>query len=373
MSKVKIGIIGCGMISEIYARNITQRFGNLELAGCADIVAGAAEYRAAQFGARAMTVDELLADPEIEIVLNLTVPDQHAKVSMAALRAGKCVYSEKPLAIDAAEGRALLDHARANGLLVGAAPDTFLGGGLQTCRRLLDEGAIGKPIGAQGFMLSRGPETFHPNPAFFYQKGAGPVLDWGPYYITALVSLLGPAKRIVGMGKATYPTRTAKSPQCAYQGKPFPVEVPTYVTSILEFADGTLANLTMTFDLQFPYWESRLPYIQLHGTEGTLTVPDVNKYEGPVLLRRGGGEPEEVPVDSNFTQNCRGMGLADMAHALRAGGGHRADGCLAMHVAEIMLGILEAVESGRAYELTTTCRRPAPLPPDMPAPMYPEE
>lgn len=231
MKQSKIGMIGCGMISEVYAKNITERFGDLQLVACADLRMEAAQARAEQFGTKAMTVDELLADPDIDIVLNLTIPDQHAAVSMAALKAGKNVYSEKPLAIHMQDAKELVEYAKAHNLLLGTAPDTFMGGGLQTCRQLLDADTIGTPIAAQAFMMSRGPEAFHPNPKFFYEEGAGPVLDWGPYYITALVSLLGSVKSVVGRGKITYPERTAKSPRCPYQDQQFPVEVPGIMLS----------------------------------------------------------------------------------------------------------------------------------------------
>ena len=323
MKQSKIGMIGCGMISEVYAKNITERFGDLQLVACADLRMEAAQARAEQFGTKAMTVDELLADTDIDIVLNLTIPDQHAAVSMAALKAGKNVYSEKPLAIHMQDAKELVEYAKAHNLLLGTAPDTFMGGGLQTCRQLLDADTIGTPIAAQAFMMSRGPEAFHPNPKFFYEEGAGPVLDWGPYYITALVSLLGSVKSVVGRGKITYPERTAKSPRCPYQGQQFPVEVPTYVTGILTMESGALVNLTISFDMQFAYWDSDMPYLTIYGSKGSLNVPDMNKFEGPVTVRRGDAPAEEVPVNSPYTENCRGLGLADMAHALQTGKAYR--------------------------------------------------
>lgn len=232
---------------------------------------------------------------------------------------------------------------------------------MQTCRQLLDADTIGTPIAAQAFMMSRGPEAFHPNPKFFYEEGAGPVLDWGPYYITALVSLLGSVKSVVGRGKITYPERTAKSPRCPYQGQQFPVEVPTYVTGILTMESGALVNLTISFDMQFAYWDSDMPYLTIYGSKGSLNVPDMNKFEGPVTVRRGDAPAEEVPVNSPYTENCRGLGLADMAHALQTGKAYRPSAELSLHVTEVMLGLLESVESGKEYQLTTTCARPAPL------------
>lgn len=372
MSKVKIGVIGCGMISEVYMKNISERFGNLELIACADLVPEAAKRRAEQFGIRAATVEELLADPEIEIVLNLTIPQAHATVSRQALEAGKNVYSEKPLAVDFAEGEKLVAYAHSHKLLIGSAPDTFLGDGLQQVRKLLDAGEIGKPFAAQAFMMSRGPEHFHPNPAFFYQKGAGPLLDWGPYYLTTLVALFDPVVKVTGAGRNPMPERKVLSQKSEKYGQTFPVEVPTYITSILEFADGMLVTLTLTFDLQNRYPEAHLPYIQIYGTEGVLNVPDVNQFAGPIQIRKDGGEEREIPVEGVFCENCRGMGLADMAHALRSGEGFRTEGNLGLHVTEIMQGILTSMETGTEYRMKSTCERPALLPQGITGEMYTE-
>lgn len=370
MSKVKIGVIGCGMISEVYMNNITKRFGNMELTACADLVDAAAEKRAEQFGIRACTVEELLADPEIEIVLNLTIPQAHAEVSRQALEAGKNVYSEKPLAVDFEEGEELISYAQSHKLLIGSAPDTFLGDGLQQVRKLLDEGKIGRPFAAQAFMMSRGPEHFHPNPAFFYQKGAGPLLDWGPYYLTALVALFGPVVKVTGAGKNPIPERKVLSEKSEKYGQTFHVEVPTYITSILEFANGMLVTLTLTFDLQNRYPEAHLPYIQIYGTEGVLNVPDVNQFAGPIQIRKDGKEEQEIPVEGAFVENCRGMGLADMAHALRTGENFRTEGNLGLHVTEIMQGILKSMDTGESYRMKSTCEQPRLLPEGMPREMY---
>lgn len=370
MSRVKVGVIGCGMISEVYMKNCKERFDNLELVACADLVEEAARRRAEQFQIRACTVEELLADPQIEIVLNLTIPSEHAKVSLQALKAGKSAYSEKPFATNYEEGLALLAYAKEHHLLVGSAPDTFMGDGLQTCARILEEGKIGRPFAGQAFMLSRGPESFHPNPEFFYQPGAGPLLDWGPYYITTLVALLGPVKCVTGVGRITYPVRKVKSAKSPRFGQEFPVEVPTYLAGILEFANEAVVNLTMSFDMQFPYWESELPYIRIYGTEGTLSLPDVNKFEGPVMLRQGDKGSVELKVEGNFTENCRGMGLADMAHCLRTGEPYRTNGELAFHVSEILLGLSESARTKERYILKTTCERPKLLPAGLLPGMY---
>ncbi len=373
MSKVKIGVIGCGMISEVYMKNIRERFGNLELVSCADILPEAAKKRAEQFHIKACSVEELLSDPEIEIVLNLTIPAEHAKISMQALKAGKCAYSEKPMAVSWEEGEDLIAYAREHKLLIGSAPDTFLGDGLQQVRRMIDRGEIGKPFAAQAFMLSRGPEYFHPNPSFFYQSGAGPMLDWGPYYITALVALFGPAVKVFGAGRNIFPERSVLSPESPKYGEKFKVLVPTYITSLIEFKSGMLVTLTLTFDLKNAYWESNMPYIQIYGTDGVINVPDVNKYDGPIEIRREGKETEQIKVQGYFTENCRGMGLSEMAHALRTGEPFRTDGHLGRHVSEIMLGILKSAENGEPYLLRSTCRQPDALPEGLVAEMYEEE
>ncbi|MDE7331628.1 MAG: Gfo/Idh/MocA family oxidoreductase [Lachnospiraceae bacterium] len=370
MEKMKVGLIGCGMISEIYLKNCTQRFGNMEIKACADINRQAAEKRAGQFGIQAMTVEELLADPEIELVLNLTVPDQHGPVGMRILNAGKHVYSEKPFATSYEEASALLNLAKSKNLYAGSAPDTFMGDGMQMVRSLLDSGAIGRAFAAQAFLLSRGPEYFHPNPEFLYKEGAGPLMDWGPYYITALIALFGPVKSVYGSSRKPYGEKEIKAPGSPRKGQKFPVEVPTYITSILEFTSGMMANLTVSFDLQCAYWESHMPYIQIYGTEGTISVPDVNSFAGPVLLRKGGGEFEEVEVKGNFTENCRGMGLCEMIHGIRTGQPWRTEGSMGAHVTEVMLAIMESAKEKRAITLKTTCELPKPLSPDRKPEMY---
>lgn len=361
MKKVGIGVIGCGMISEIYMKNCTEMFKNLEVVACADLAMEKAAQRAEQFHCKGLTIDELLADPEVEIVLNLTVPAVHASVSMQALKAGKHVYTEKPLYTDSTEGKELMEYAREHGLLIGNAPDTFLGAGLQTVRKLLDDGAIGTPFAAQSFMFSKGPESFHPNPKFFYNEGAGPVLDWGPYYVSALVTLFGPIEKIVSQGRTPKPVRVPLSDKCPYKGEPFDVKVPTYVTSLLEFENGFVANLTTSFDMHYPYWEADMPYIRIFGTEGSIDVPDVNMFKGPVVVRKSDGSREEVPLVSDLTENSRGLGLADMARALREGGKYRANGELGNHVADVLISIQKSTEEERYFTIGSSCERPDPL------------
>lgn len=373
MKRVKVGVVGCGMISEIYLKNMTTMFdGILEAYACADMDVAAARRRGEQFGVKVMSVDELLADPEIEAVLNLTIPAAHYDIAKRALLAGKHAYSEKPLAMRLDQGRELLELASARELFVAAAPDTFLGGGLQTCRKLIEEGAIGTPISAQGLMLAHGPESFHPNPAFFYQEGAGPLLDMGPYYLTALTSLFGPVRRVTGLAKATYPTRKVLSAASPRHGEEFPCTVDTFISGGLEFENGVIGSLTVTWDLTGPYWKSGLPLLEVFGSAGTLILPDPNAFGGLgdspmgepgkcVKLRRGAGQFEEIPVRYGYCENSRGLGLADMAWCIRGGGAPRVSGEGSLHVLEIMLGILDSSKSGCHHVMETTCAQPAPL------------
>jgi predicted dehydrogenase len=354
---VRVGVVGCGNISGIYLQ-AGQTFENLEIVACADLIVERAQERAAEYGVpRACTTDELLADPEIDIVVNLTTPDAHGEVGLLAIEAGKSVHNEKPLALTRDEGRQLLEAASARGVRVGCAPDTFLGGGLQTCRKLIDDGAIGEPVGATAFMLCPGHESWHPSPAFYYQLGGGPMFDMGPYYLTALISMLGPVKRVTGSARITFPERTITS-QPLY-GTVVEVETPTHVAGILEFASGAVGTILTSFDVQ----ASALPPIEIYGSEGTLAVPDPNIFGGPVRVRRSpAADWEEIPLTHGYTENSRGIGVADMAYALRSGRAHRANGELAYHVLDVMQAFLDSSLEGRHIELSSTCSRPAPLP-----------
>ena len=308
-----------------------------------------------------MSVEELLADKEIEIVLNLTVPTAHEEIAIKALENGKHVYNEKPLGITREEGLRILAAAEKKGLRVGCAPDTFLGAGLQTCRKLLDDGWIGKPFGATAFMVGGGPERMHPNPDFFYKKGAGPLLDMGPYYITALVSLLGPVKKVTGMATTPFPEKTILTADRF--GQKLKVETPTFINGTMEFVSGACANLMTSFDMHGSYRESKLPFIQIFGSEGTLSLPDPNQFDGPVAVRRFNGDFTAMPLTHGFTENSRGIGLADMAAAIASGKQtHRANGELAFHVLDIMAGILDSSERGTHRTLESTCGRPEPMP-----------
>ncbi len=361
MKKVKIGMIGCGNISEIYMQNC-KKFPILDLVACADLDLERARSRAEQFDIpRACTVEELLQDPEIELVVNLTIPAAHADVCIQALQAGKHVYVEKPLAVTLEEGRRILSVAKEKGLRVGSAPETFMGGGIQTCKKLIEDGWIGQPIAAVAFMMSRGHEHWHPNPEFYYQVGGGPLFDMGPYYLTALVNLLGPISRVTGSAKTSFPTRTITS--AAKFGNTIQVEVPTHVAGVLDFKDGAAATLITSFDIMAG---ASLPNIEIYGSLGTLRVPDPNRFGGPVLFRSIHSKDwTEMPLTHGYTDNFRGIGVADMAYAIRHGRAHRAHGDLAYHVLEAMHGLYEASNRGRHYEMESTTELPAMMPRDV--------
>jgi predicted dehydrogenase len=358
--RMRIGIIGCGNICPVYLR-VAQIFPMLEIRAVADILPERARARAEEFNIpRACTPEELLADPEIEVVLNLTVPKAHAPLNRAALEAGKHVYTEKPFGINRHEAHEVLQLAEARRLRVGGAPDTFLGAGLQTCRKLLDEGAIGEPVAATAFMLSPGPEGWHPDPEFFYQEGGGPMLDMGPYYITALVSLLGPVKRVAAISRITRPERVIGSEP--KRGQTIRVETPTHIAGTMEFENGVIATVVMSFDVR----AHRLPPIELYGTEGTLGVPDPNGFGGPVLIRQGwAAEWSEAPLVNGYTRQSRGLGLAEMVRAIQTGRPHRANGTLAYHVLDVMLSFNESSAVGQHVNVSSRCERPTPLPPGL--------
>jgi len=357
-SKMRIGLIGCGNISAIYLKNLTAS-SDVEVVACADIDLSRAQARAVEFGVpKACTVEELLAAPEVDIVVNLTIPASHAEISRRALEAGKHVYLEKPLAVDLEDGRSVVALAEAKGLRIACAPETFLGGGIQTCRKLIDEGAIGRPVSATGFMMGGGPEAWHPDPVFFYQKGGGPLFDMGPYYLTAFVFLLGGIRRVTASAAITSPERVIKSQPKA--GTLIPVETPTHISGVLDFASGGVGTLITSFDVAAGTNLTNL--IEIHGTEGTLRVPDPNTFGGPVKLRKPGGDYEDVPLAFGYDDNMRGIGVIDMARAIAEGRPHRASGRLALHVLETMHGLLEASATGRHVTLEPLAERPAIMP-----------
>ncbi len=357
LTPVRVGVVGCGTISDVYFR-AGKLFEILDIVACADLFPERAQAKADQHGVpRALTVEELLADPEVELVINLTIPAAHAEIGDAALSGGKHVYSEKPLALTREDGRRLLQRASARGLLVGCAPDTFLGGGLQTCRKLIDDGVIGEPIGATAFMMSHGHESWHPAPGFYYARGGGPMFDMGPYYLTALVHLIGSMRRVTGSARITFPERIITSQPRA--GQKINVEVPTHVAGIMDFETGAVGTILTTFDV----WASHLPRIEIYGTEGSMRVPDPNTFGGPVYVRRSDEkEWREAPLTHPYTGNSRGVGAADMAYAVRTGRPSRPTGEIAFHVLDAMCAFHEASDQDRHIELESTATRPAPLP-----------
>jgi predicted dehydrogenase len=357
-TKTRVGVVGCGAISGIYMKNCHQFFRNLEVVACADLVRGKAEACAKEYGvAQVLAVEDLLASPDVDIVLNLTVPKAHAAISLGALQAGKHVHSEKPLATCLEDGRRVVREAKKRKLRIGYAPDTFLGAGIQTCRKLIDDGWIGRPVAATAFMQCHGHESWHPSPEFYYEVGGGPMLDMGPYYLTALVNLVGPVRRVTGSTRATFPTRTITS-QPKY-GKVVKVETPTHIAGVVDFANGAVGTIVTSFDI----WGHHLPCIEIHGTEGSMQVPDPNCFGGEILVRRQGAkEWQAVPHSHIYAENSRGIGVADMANAIAAKRPHRASGDLAFHVLDVMLAFQDASESGRHVEIESTCTRPAPLP-----------
>jgi predicted dehydrogenase len=355
---IGVGIIGCGNISDAYF-NGTDTFEVLNIVSCADINKAAAQEKAEARGCLAQTVDELLANPDIDLVINLTIPAAHAEVSLAALNAGKHVHCEKPLAVTLEDGKAVLDLAAQKGLLVGCAPDTFLGAGFQTCRKLIDDQWLGKIIGGTAFMMSRGPESWHPNPAFFYETGAGPLFDMGPYYITALVHLLGPVKSVTAVTSKAFENRIATSKEAF--GQELPVQVPTHNVGILEFHSGATLSMTISFDI---HQHGHSP-IEIYGTEGSLKAPDPNTFDGPVeLWTPTSGEWKTQALSHPYSSNMRSIGAADIAYSILSNGQRkpRSSGALAYHTLEVMCAFEQASDTGREIIITSRPEQPCALP-----------
>jgi predicted dehydrogenase len=352
-----IGVVGCGAISPTYVKALRAQ-GAVRLVGCADRDPEAATALARRFGLHAFPdPDDLLASDEVEVVLNLTPPAAHAAVSEAALRSGKDVYTEKPFAASFAEGAQVSELAAREERRVGAAPDTFLGAGWQTARRLIDEGTIGEPLAAEASFLCPGHETWHPRPQFYYLRGGGPLLDMGPYYLTGLVSLLGPISRVSGMAGISRPERRPESGP--YAGTSIPVEVATHVIGALEFAGGAVASLTTSFDA----WTPRATSTVIYGSEGTMDIPDPNGFAGRLRLWLAReGRWRVVPLDDQGVWlQGRGLGLLEMCDAMTARRPHRASRELALHVLEAMHALLQSADSGERQTLSTTCSRPDAL------------
>jgi predicted dehydrogenase len=353
----RIGIVGTGVISGTYLDHLAKLPG-VEVVAVADLDVSRAQVIADKNpGIRALTSAELMADPEVDIVVNLTIPAAHAPVHQAALQAGKHTYGEKPLAVDRAEAEPLLKLAAANDLRIGCAPDTVLGTGTQTARAAVDRGDIGVPTAATAFMVTPGHELWHPSPEFYYQSGGGPLLDMGPYYVTSLVTLLGPVRRVTGRAGRSKEQRTIHTGPRA--GETFSVEIPTHVTGILEHESGALTTLLMSFDV----WAAWLPRIELYGTEGSLSVPDPNGFDGKVEIATAANrEWTELPVAGGYAGAGRGVGVADMARAIRTGQPHRASGSLAYHVLDVLESLLEAAAQDQPVDVASTVERPAAVP-----------
>lgn len=368
MDTLKIGIIGCGMISKTYFEGIAA-YDGVEVAGCADIREEAARQRAKEFNVPFRTVEDLLADPEIEVVVNLTIPAAHAEVNTRILEAGKHPHCEKPFANTLEDGKNVLALAREKGLGVGCAPDTFLGSGQQTARALLDSGAIGEPRAGQIFFVSGGHDLWHTNPAFYYQPGGGPLFDMGPYYITALINLLGPAKSVMA-----YTARALKERQTTHGGL-VPVNVNTHYNGTIEFQNGVLINAVFSFDCP---GGANLPFIEIYGSEGTLSAPDPNNFDGENKIRRGRRTADDPKMDwevhtRNFTHfGNRGVGPIDLGKAMRNNRPIRASGELGYHALEIMAAFDTAGETHEKVEIESTCERPDPLPENLPSNTWPE-
>ena len=366
-TKLRIGVVGCGNISMAYLHN-APLFRGVEITACADINADSAARRAAEFDLRAMDVDTLMADPDIDLVLNLTIPAAHFDISMQALSADKHVFTEKPLAVTAEAGRHLVTTAASRGLALGSAPDTFLGAAGRQARRLMEAGSIGTPVTGTAFMMGRGMEHWHPDPSFYYQTGAGPVMDMGPYYLTMMVNLMGPVRRVQATATSGQSERliTADGPK---SGTRFKVGTPTSVLSLLEFDCGASVTFGASWDV---FRHSNHP-IELHGTKGSLRLPDPDTFGGVVAVSDQGGAWDETdtstlpygaanwPVDAPDRANYRMLGLADLARAVIEGRAPRASGDLALHVLEVMEAILRAGETGTAQVIPGTITQPKEL------------
>lgn len=358
MKKLKVAFIGVGAISGIYLDNITAVFKDIEIAGVCDLIPERALNAKEKYNLPRVYTDmyEAFDDPEVDIILNLTRPYQHEQVTREALMHGKHVYTEKPLGITIEEGRGLVRLAREKGLVLGGAPDTVLGAGIQSCRKYIDSGMIGHVVGAAAFMICRGHETWHPDPDFYYQAGGGPMMDMGPYYVTALVSLLGRVDRLTAAGKKTFKKRLITSQPHA--GKTVDVAVDTYVLGMMQFESGALASIFTTFDVYYP-GQARL---EIYGSEGTMILPDPNTFGGPIrIFRPESGMSEELPILFDYAKNSRGLGLADMAAAISTGREARAGEQQIMHVLDVLTGFERSAKSGQWLDMETPYTRHEPM------------
>lgn len=383
MKTAKIGVIGCGTISDLYITDLKEMFSNVEVVACADLFEEKAAATAEKYGIRKLTVDDLINDDEVEIVLNLTIPQAHTELNLKALEAGKHVYCEKPLAPTLEEARLVIEKAKEKGLRLGGAPDMFFSAPIQTCRKLLDEKTIGEVTHTFSFVCHPGHEIWHPAPEYYYKKGGGPVLDLGPYHISALVNLLGPVKTIRCVSRKSFSEREIYShPK---RGQKITVEIPTYYTGILEFESGVVCTLVYSFET----WNSTVPSMEIHGTEGSIFMPNpgfwggvprlftADEYkatydnEGNILKYVIGEEklPFFHEVESPYhvsPKEQKGYGIADMAAAIEEGRPHRTSPEFIYHVLEILVGIDESASSGETYYMKSSCERPERVPEGLP-------
>ncbi|MEN3145790.1 Gfo/Idh/MocA family oxidoreductase [Neorhizobium sp. IRAMC:178] len=362
-----VGIMGCGNISTTYFK-LSPLFKGLKVLACADLNEQAAAMRAEEYGVKAQSIEQMLANDELDVIVNLTIPAAHFAVSKAILEAGKHVYSEKPLVITLEEGKALQALAKEKGLSVGCAPDTFLGGAHQLARKYIDEGGVGRITSGTCHVMSPGMEMWHPNPGFFFLEGGGPILDLGPYYIANLINLIGPVKRVGALTSMASPTRNVTS-EGPFKGQSIPVETPTNIHALLEFVSGATITLSASWDV----WSHRHANMELYGTEGSIFVPDPNFFGGTVEASGRNKdiqplEPWDHPFGINNQEhpqgpraNYRTAGLADMAMALIEGRDARCSLERTLHGVDVMTSILKSGEEGRFIELSTTCTQPAAL------------
>ncbi|WP_336055981.1 Gfo/Idh/MocA family protein [Nitratireductor sp. CH_MIT9313-5] len=362
-----VGIIGCGNISAAYMK-LSPLFRGIEVRACADVNPEAAKVRAEEFKLRQETVDGLLASDDIDIIVNLTIPSAHYEISRRAIEAGKHVYSEKPFVLSVEEGQALAKAAEEKGVRVGSAPDTFLGGAHQLARHIVDSGQIGKIVSGTCHVMSHGMEHWHPNPDFFFLPGAGPVLDVGPYYVTNLIQLIGPVKRVGALSSIPAKERTILSEP--RKGEKIPVETPTTIHAVMEFESGAIITLGASWDV----WHHKHSNMELYGEKGSLHVPDPNFFGGDLAVTEEGNVLDELPdwphpfavpnqglEEGRPLANYRAAGLADMAQAIMEGRPHRCSLEMSLHAIDVMTSILKSGETGSFVTLQTTCERPAAL------------
>lgn len=354
MKKLNIGIIGIGKISGIYLDNLTQKFTDYtRVTALCDLITERASTAAKKYGIqKILTTEEILKDADIDIILNLTTPQVHFELCKQALLQGKHVYVEKPLSLSYEEAQELVDLAKEKKLQLGGAPDTFLGAGIQTCIKLLTDGWIGDVVAASASMLCHGHERWHPDPAFYYHTGGGPLFDMGPYYLTTLVSLFGSVHRLCASTKQTFKTRRITSEPL--NGTIIDVTVPTHISGILDFKCGATVTLTTSFDI----WHHSMPYIEVYGTKGSLKIPDPNTFGGPVLFcKKNTQDWIELPLLFEHAENSRGIGLDDMARAIINNTKHKANANMLLHVVEIMCGMHTASEKGVYYMVKSHCEK----------------